>query len=73
MKLTPTLLSERYHLEERQDLDALDRPIQVWYIRDELKGKHGKIVGKFFIESLAVQSVEYLNHKKKIRKRTVLK
>jgi len=70
--VTPTIISERYRVEEKEEHTAMDKPIQVWYIRDQIKGKHGKLVGKFYQESLAHMSVEYLNHKKKIRKRWVV-
>ena len=43
--------------------------MDVWYIRDITKKKYGKIIAKFWVKSYADLSLEYLNGKKKLRKR----
>jgi hypothetical protein len=71
MKANQSFYTERYELEHRQEENGVFKLIDIWYIKDVTKKKYGKYVAKFWVKSLAELSLEYLNHKKKLRKRKV--
>tara|TARA_R100000687_G_C6324940_1_gene106808 strand:+ start:176 stop:406 length:231 start_codon:yes stop_codon:yes gene_type:complete len=71
VKSTQTFITERYELQHRREKNALGIETDFWFIYDMTKKRYGKIVAKFWVETPAIMSLEYLNHKKKLRKRKV--
>ena len=71
VKSTQTFITERYELQHRRENNALGIETYFWFIYDITKKKHCKIVAKFWVETPAIMSLEYLNHKKKLRKRKI--
>lgn len=72
MKTKPKIITERYDIEYRLEKNSLGKKIEIWYIRDLTWKKHGKIIAKFWQKGPANLALEYLNHKKKIRKKKYL-
>ena len=67
VKSTQTFITERYELKHRRERNALGIETDFWFMYDMTKKRHGKIVAKFWVETPAMMSLEYLNHKKKLR------
>ena len=68
MKAAQSLSTERFEIEYRTEKNGVGKEVDVWYIRDITQKKYGKIIAKFWVESFAELSLEYLNGKRKLRK-----
>jgi hypothetical protein len=71
MKARQGLITERYEIEHRVEKNTMGKDKDYWYIRDLIYKKYGRIIARFTLEGPAKLSLEYLNHKKKIRRRKV--
>ena len=72
MKVTVFPRIDRYELLHYVEKDTFNKDADFYYIRDNTKGKHGKIIARFYALGEAELSLEYLNQKKKIRKRRIV-
>ena len=69
IQIWPATGTERFEMEHHEEDNGVGKLVDVWYIRDITKKKYGKIIAKFWVKSYADLSLEYLNGKKKLRKR----
>lgn len=71
MKTSTKLITDRYELRHRREDNALGMETDYWFMYDMTKKMYGSIIAKFWEEAPAKMALEYLNHKKKIRRRKV--
>ena len=67
MKTNLNFLVDRYEIQHKVEENFLKQKENIWYITDVTKGRYGTIIAKFWLEGPAKLSLEYLNHKKKLR------
>ena len=58
---------DRFRLQETVEKTVFNKDETIWYLRDMAKGKHGRIIAKFWYKWIASEALELANKKRKTR------